>query len=56
MEDGARIFEPAPHYLDHRQRLRTRFLEGGASAMPDYEIMELVLFAAIPRRDVKPLA
>jgi DNA repair protein RadC len=54
--DAGRFFEPAPHYLDHRQRLRTRFLEGGAAAMPDYEIMELVLFAAIPRRDVKPLA
>lgn len=51
-----RIFAPAPHYLDHRQRLRSRFLEGGASAMPDYEILELALFAAIPRRDVKPLA
>lgn len=56
VSDAGRIFEPAPHYLDHRQRLRTRFLEGGATAMPDYEIMELVLFAAIPRRDVKPLA
>ncbi|HVP84780.1 MAG TPA: DNA repair protein RadC [Rhizomicrobium sp.] len=56
VQDGSRFFEPAPHYLDHRQRLRARFLEGGANAMPDYEIMELVLFAAIPRRDVKPLA
>jgi len=45
-----------PHYLGHRDRLRARFLEGGAGAMPDYELMELVLFAAIPRRDVKPLA
>ncbi len=45
-----------PHYLEHRQRLRARFLDGGAGAMPDYELMELVLFAAIPRRDVKPLA
>jgi DNA repair protein RadC len=45
-----------PHYLEHRQRLRTRFLAGGADALPDYELMELVLFAAIPRRDVKPLA
>jgi DNA repair protein RadC len=36
--------------------LRARFLHGGANAMPDYELMELVLFAAIPRRDVKPLA
>lgn len=56
VEDAGRIFEPAPHYLDHRQRLRSRFLDGGPNAMPDYEIMELVLFAAIPRRDVKPLA
>ena len=44
------------HRLGHRERLRERFLEGGAAAMPDYELMELVLFAAIPRRDVKPLA
>jgi DNA repair protein RadC len=36
--------------------LRERFLTGGADAMPDYELMELALFAAIPRRDVKPLA
>jgi DNA repair protein RadC len=54
--DVARAFESEPHYVEHRQRLRTRFLEGGADAMPDYELMELVLFAAIPRRDVKPLA
>ena len=49
--------EGQPSYLrDHRKRLRTRFLEGGAEAMPDYELLELVLFRAIPRRDVKPLA
>ena len=46
-----------PSYLrDHRKRLRERFLRGGERAMPDYEILELVLFRAIPRRDVKPLA
>jgi DNA repair protein RadC len=46
-----------PSYIkDHRKRLRARFLEGGAAAMPDYELLELVLFRAIPRRDVKPLA
>ena len=46
-----------PSYIrDHRQRLRERFLNGGAAAMPDYELLELVLFRAIPRRDVKPLA
>ena len=48
--------EEPPHHLDHRRRLRTRFLAGGADALPDYELLELVLFAAIPRRDVKPLA
>lgn len=47
----------APSYLaDHRARLRERFLQGGAAAMPDYELLELVLFRAIPRQDVKPLA
>ncbi len=46
-----------PSYIaDHRQRLRERFMTGGATAMPDYELLELVLFRAIPRRDVKPLA
>ena len=46
-----------PSYIgDHRKRLRARFMDGGASAMPDYELLELVLFRAIPRQDVKPLA
>ena len=46
-----------PSYMrDHRKRLRDRFLAGGATAMPDYELLELVLFRAIPRQDVKPLA
>jgi DNA repair protein RadC len=45
-----------PHYLGHRTRLRERFLNGGADALPDYELLELVLFAAIPRDDVKPRA
>lgn len=46
-----------PSYIaDHRQRLRARFMQGGAAAIPDYELLELVLFRAIPRRDVKPLA
>ena len=48
--------EPAPHYLGHRDRLRARFAQGGGEALPDYELLELVLFRAIPRRDVKPLA
>ena len=45
-----------PHYHGHRERLRHRFLDGGADALPDYELLELLLFTAIPRRDVKPLA
>jgi DNA repair protein RadC len=36
--------------------LRERFVKGGAEAIPDYEMLELVLFAAVPRRDTKPLA
>ena len=45
-----------PHYHGHRDRLRHRFREGGGAALPDYELLELILFQAIPRRDVKPLA
>lgn len=48
--------EDTPHYLGHRQRLRTKFLEKGADALNDYELLELLLCLAIPRRDVKPLA
>lgn len=43
-------------YLGHRERLRRRFLLGGGRDMPDYELLELLLTIAIPRRDVKPLA
>ncbi len=46
-----------PSYIkDHRARLRERFRAGGAAAIPDYELLELLLFRSIPRRDVKPLA
>ncbi len=47
--------EPA-HYHGHRARLRERLLQAGSEAVADYELVELVLFRAIPRRDVKPLA
>ena len=47
---------PASRMSGHRERLRERFVKGGAEAMPDYEMLELVLFAAVPRRDTKPLA
>ena len=46
----------APHYHGHRERLRTRFLDAGSDALSDYEMLELLLFRALPRRDVKPLA
>ncbi len=45
-----------PHYHGHRERLRDRFREAGAEAVSDYELLELLLFRALPRRDVKPLA
>lgn len=47
---------PADHRHGHRERLRARFLSAGADGLHDYELLELVLFRAIPRRDVKPLA
>ena len=50
------ISEAAPHYHGHRERLRTRFREVGPEALADYEMLELLLFRAMPRRDVKPLA
>ena len=46
----------APHFHGHRDRLRARFRTAGAQALADYELLELVLFRAVPRRDVKPLA
>jgi DNA repair protein RadC len=48
--------EGAPHYHGHRERLRKRFRDAGPEAVGDYELLELVLFRAIPQRDVKPLA
>lgn len=44
------------HYLGHRARLRERFLDVGGEHIPDYELLELILFSARPRGDVKPLA
>src|SRR5690242_12920885 len=51
-EEGAE----EPHYHGHRERLRERFFNAGAEALSDYELLEMALFAAIPRRDTKPLA
>ena len=55
--DGERgLAEAPPHYHGHRERLRKRFREAGADALSDYELLELLLFRALPQRDVKPLA
>lgn len=48
--------EESQHYIGHRARLRERFLGPGGDALPDYELLELILFSARPRGDVKPLA
>ncbi|BAT57687.1 hypothetical protein GJW-30_1_00195 [Variibacter gotjawalensis] len=56
MGEHAKGLEEAPHYYGHRERLRARFRDAGADALADYELLELLLFRSIPRRDVKPLA
>jgi DNA repair protein RadC len=59
---GADLFRPevskpaTPSSTGHRQRLKDRFVNGGPESLPDYELLELVLFSAIPRRDTKPVA
>ncbi len=56
-KSGAGLAEAAvPHFVGHRERLRDRFRQAGGEALPDYELLELVLFRAVPRADVKPLA
>jgi DNA repair protein RadC len=45
-----------PHYLGHRERLKARFREAGPDSLQDYELLELILFQALPRRDTKPIA
>jgi DNA repair protein RadC len=50
------VSKPAPHYHGHRERLRARFRDAGSDAVADYELLELILFRALPRRDVKPIA
>lgn len=48
--------DDAPHYMGHRERLRDRFKKTSGEGLADYELLELLLFRVIPRRDVKPLA
>src|SRR5579863_5317942 len=51
-EQGGEI----PLHSGHRERLRERFIAGGSESLPDYELLELLLFMAVPRRDTKQLA
>src|SRR6267378_4184900 len=55
-EKPSGLDEESPHYYGHRERLRERFRGAGSEAVSDYELLELLLFRALPRRDVKPLA
>ncbi|MBC7832692.1 MAG: DNA repair protein RadC [Hyphomicrobium sp.] len=55
-KQGSFLEAPIPDHAGHRQRLRDRFRKGGADALPDYELLELVLFRALPRRDTKGIA
>lgn len=55
LEEPKAAADDEPHYLGHRERLRERFL-AEPDALPDYEVLELVLASVIPRKDTKPLA
>ncbi len=55
-QQGSFLEAALPDHSGHRQRLRDRFRQGGADALPDYELLELVLFRALPRRDTKSIA
>ncbi|KAB2944025.1 MAG: DNA repair protein RadC [Hyphomicrobium sp.] len=55
-EQGSFLEAPLPDHTGHRQRLRERFRKGGPDALPDYELLELLLFRALPRRDTKGIA
>ena len=55
-EELAEEAESTPHYYGHRERLRQRLITAGADNLPDYELVEVILFASNPRADVKPLA
>jgi DNA repair protein RadC len=52
----ASLFKTPEPNSGHRQRLKERFAKGGPEAVPDYELLELLLFSVIPRRDTKPIA
>ena len=51
----ASVVDPKKLQHRHRANVRARFLNGGAQAIADFELLELVIFRAIPHRDVRPL-
>lgn len=53
---GDRAPEPEPDHKGHRQRLRQRFRKTGEQGLADYELLEFLLFSALPRQDTKPIA
>lgn len=55
-QDKPKASKPKPHFHDHRERLRDKFARRGADAFDDYELLELILFQALPRIDTKPIA
>ncbi len=55
-ETAAAAAPPPPHHVGHRKRLRDRFRKGGPDALPDYELIEMILFRALPQGDTKPIA
>jgi DNA repair protein RadC len=56
MSGGFQDSEAKANFLGHRERLRERFRESGPEALPDYELLEMVLFRAVRRADTKPIA
>jgi DNA repair protein RadC len=56
MKEAPPTGSEVPHYVGHRDRLKDRFRDTGADALPDYELLELILFQVIRRADTKPLA
>ncbi|HBK90957.1 MAG TPA: hypothetical protein DDZ68_04725, partial [Parvularcula sp.] len=55
-EGGAGAAALKPHWIGHRERLRRRFLQAGIEGVADYELLEMILYRAKARGDVKPLA
>ena len=48
--------EAPPGHLGHRARMRSKLLAAGPDALLDHELLEMLLFLALPRRDTKPIA